>query len=535
MEQTAGINLIPGNDAERVEALNRYRIFNTSSEQAFNNIAELAKTIFKSPIAHVSFLNAEQEFIKASIGLSNLVLVDRKDSICALAILDSGTTVFEDTLEEPLLATNPFVHGPENMRFYAGSPLITPDGFIIGTMCIVDTTPRTFSAYEKEVLQGLAKVAMEQTELRLATIRETEKQKAINEKLAASEQRLQGILDTMAEGVGIIDTDGQLTYANPMAQKILGLKESAIKERTFDDSKWQNLRIDGSPLPEADHPMAVMLNTGLAVYDCEIAVQPPDKERFYISINAAPIIDSDGKITGGIGTFMDVTNRRKLLQQKEEFISIASHELKTPVTSLKASMQILNRMKNNPSPVMLSKLIDQSNRSLYKLSSLINDLLNTNRISQGQLQLRKTNFTIANMINDCCHHIRTTGTHAITLKGDIALQICADEHQIDQVVVNIVNNAVKYAPDSKEICINIEKLEKFAKISVKDSGPGIPNDKLPHLFDRYYRADYSGIQFSGLGLGLYICAEIIKKHGTEIGVESKPGKGSTFWFTLPLS
>jgi hypothetical protein len=114
------------------------------------------------------------------------------------------------------------------------------------------------------------------------------------------------------------------------------------------------------------------------------------------------------------------------------------------------------------------------------------------------------------------------------------LQIYADELRIDQLVVNFVNNAVKYAPNSKDICLNVERVGNMARISVKDTGPGIETDKIPYLFGRYYRADYSGSQYSGLGLGLYISAEIIKKHGGEIGVDSELGKGSTFWFTLPL-
>ncbi|GAB2703400.1 hypothetical protein GCM10027037_31500 [Mucilaginibacter koreensis] len=536
MKNVYGINLIPDNDAERVKALKRYQIFNTPAEPAFDNLAGLAQTIFKSSIAHISFLNGDEEYIKAGIGLGDLVRLDRGESMCALAILQPEVTVIEDALQDPLLANQPYVHGAFGLRFYAGAPLITSDGFIIGTFCIVDQVPRKFSTHDIEILQGLAKVAMEQTELRLKTLQEAETQRTINDKLTTSEQRLQSILDTMAEGVGIIDTNGRMTYANPMAQRILGLKESAIKERTFDDPQWQNLRIDGTPLPPEDHPMAVMMRTGMSVYDQEIAVQPPDGERFYISINAAPIIDHQtGNITGGIGTFMDVTNRRNLLRQREEFISIASHELKTPVTALKASLQLLDRMKDNPAPEKMQKLIAQSNKSLHKLNSLISDLLDANRITQGQWQIHKTVFKLSDMLADCCNHIRTAGTHDIILKGDIDTEVYADEHQIDQVVVNFVNNAVKYAPNSRNIIIAAQKTPAEVKVLVTDFGPGIPPDKLPHLFERYFRADYSGLQFSGLGLGLYISKEIITKHNGQIGVDTEMGKGSTFWFTLPLN
>jgi two-component system CheB/CheR fusion protein len=125
-----------------------------------------------------------------------------------------------------------------------------------------------------------------------------------------------------------------------------------------------------------------------------------------------------------------------------------------------------------------------------------------------------------------------TGEEAYSIA--ICLQVFADEDRIEQVVVNLVNNAVKYAPDCKNIYLIVKKENNMAKVSVKDGGPGIPKEKLPLLFDRYYRTDYSGGQYSGLGLGLYISSEVIKRHGGKIGVESEVNQGSTFWFTLPL-
>lgn len=138
------------------------------------------------------------------------------------------------------------------------------------------------------------------------------------------------------------------------------------------------------------------------------------------------------------------------------------------------------------------------------------------------------------MINDCCLHIRSTESHEIVLKGELDLQVTADEQQIDQVLINLINNAVKYAPKSKQIIINVESQQHAVKVSVTDFGPGIPADQITHIFERYYQADRTGAELSGIGLGLYICAEIIEKHGGKIGVDSTVGQGSSFWFTLPL-
>jgi PAS domain S-box-containing protein len=233
------------------------------------------------------------------------------------------------------------------------------------------------------------------------------------------------------------------------------------------------------------------------------------------------------------GIVQDITQRKTEEQRKDDFLSIASHELKTPVTSLKGAIQLLDRKKNDLGNPVVPRLITQANISVEKITYLIDDLLNTTRTNQGQLHLNYSEFTIVEMLEKCCHHIRIGGKHELILQGDRSLIMWADELRIDQVVVNLVNNAVKYSPNQREIYLIIEDLGDWVKVSVKDNGPGISKDKLGHLFDRYYRVDYSGVQYSGLGLGLYISAEIVKKHNGRIGVESEIGKGSTFWFTVP--
>lgn len=270
-------------------------------------------------------------------------------------------------------------------------------------------------------------------------------------------------------------------------------------------------------------------------FNIEFMINPADGSRARWVKSTGKAYYDDNKVAESIaGIIIDISDTKAYNQQRDDFISIASHELKTPVTSLKAALQLLDRMKKNPDPNMLIMLIEQSNRSMDKISSLIEDLLNLSRMNEGQLQLDKSTFVLSNLMNQCCNHVRAAGKHELVLQGDVNLEIYADEHRIDQVIVNFVNNAVKYAPNSKQIFFNIEKTGKMAKISVTDTGPGIPPEKLEHLFERYYRTDASGYQNSGLGLGLFISAEIVRKHGGEIGVNSEWGKGSTFWFTLPL-
>jgi PAS domain S-box-containing protein len=233
-----------------------------------------------------------------------------------------------------------------------------------------------------------------------------------------------------------------------------------------------------------------------------------------------------------LGTLYDITRDKLAEREKDDFISIASHELKTPLTALKGSLQLLERMKEAPTS-QLPRLLDRAGKSMNRVTALVDELLNASRMSEGQLYLKKTRFNLSKAIDECCLHITTSGFFHIQTEGLKDVEVEADSERIQRVIVNFVNNAVKYAPASKFIVVRVEREAGFVKVSVSDQGPGIPKDKIPHLFDRYYRADEHSGQYAGLGLGLYISAEIIKKHEGQIGVDSQPGKGSSFWFTLP--
>jgi two-component system CheB/CheR fusion protein len=247
-----------------------------------------------------------------------------------------------------------------------------------------------------------------------------------------------------------------------------------------------------------------------------------------------PIKGEQGELQLWVGTATDIEELRLLQQQKDDFINIASHELKTPLTSLKVSLQFLDRMKDKPSPIM-SPMIVQANKSLNKVNALVEDLLYTSKLNQEQLHINPRKFALAGVIQDACQFIRSEGVYDIQTDGDIHAEIFADPVRIDQIVTNFITNAIKYAPESKVIIIYIAKLQGRVKVSVIDKGPGIPEEKQRFLFDRYYRVDNRGSHYTGLGLGLYICSQIIKAHDGEIGVVSKMGEGCEFWFTLPAA
>lgn len=379
---------------------------------------------------------------------------------------------------------------------------------------------------ESTVLQRTIELEQRTAELERNIIQKSN----IEKQLRSNEEHLQLILETMAEGVGIFDSEGLMTYANPMARKILRLTEDAI----YDYTKNPHFKIDGKELDPLEHPITVTLSTGSLIFDYEISILTEKHESCYISINAAPLKNANGLIDGCIVTFMDVTHRRKDLVQKDEFISVASHELKTPITSLKASLQFMTQLKEEPHSPVYGEMLGIANRSIDKVCVLVEDLLNATKMKEGQINLRKEAFNLFEMMDEIIPRVTTNTKQKIRIHGDRNFKVFADRNKIEQVVINLINNAVKYAAISEAIEIWIEQKGGEAKVSVIDQGPGIPANKLQHLFDRYFRVDFNGIQYSGLGLGLYISSQIIRKHDGRIGVESEVGKGSCFWFTLSL-
>ncbi|MCD0489771.1 PAS domain-containing protein [Pedobacter sp. MC2016-14] len=342
-----------------------------------------------------------------------------------------------------------------------------------------------------------------------------------------SNTRLNLALDAGKLGSYDADLKTGVTVCTPQCKINFGLEKDSVFN--FHD-------LMDVVLPEYREYVKEQLNNAIendTVYQAEYKIKWPDGSVHWISAAGKPQYDDAGNAVNVVGVTQNITERKEYEQRKDDFLGIVSHELKTPITSLKGNLQLLDRHKSDPGNPIFPRLIESSSRSVEKITNMVDELLNMHRFNEGQLKLNKSHFTVWEMLNLCCNHVRMSGKHDLILEGDKTLQIFADEHCIDQVVVNFVNNAVKYAPESRNIYLRVEEEAGFVKISVRDEGLGIAAEHLPHLFDRYWRADHSGNYYTGLGLGLYICAEIIKRHDGAIGAVSEPGKGSTFWFTIP--
>jgi two-component system, OmpR family, phosphate regulon sensor histidine kinase PhoR len=378
--------------------------------------------------------------------------------------------------------------------------------------------------------RDLEHTVQERTQDLEETIRDKEK---VEISLRQNERRLSDILETMAEGVCIVNREGRLEYANAMAHQLLSIPEQSGNLNFYRNDCWENTNVSGLPLDTDTHPMYISMTTGKTIYDFELGIRKPGKELMYISINTTPVYDNNGVLAGSIGTFTDVTNRRIILQQKDDFINVASHELKTPVTTLNGYLQMLDDSKAEI-PEQTQYLVEKARQSMARVIKLIHELLDNSKITSGQLSIQKSEFILYDVVRDCVQHIDALDADKVTIKGDVTQKVYADPGRIAQVVSNLLSNAFKYAAGCPKVTVSIETKTQSVQVTVTDTGPGIEQVKIPHLFDKYYQASENASLYSGLGLGLYICAEIIKKHEGGIGVKSTIGTGSSFWFTLPL-
>ena len=225
---------------------------------------------------------------------------------------------------------------------------------------------------------------------------------------------------------------------------------------------------------------------------------------------------------------------QEALRKRDEFISIASHELKTPLTSIKAYVQLLNRAIALEDPAKL--YVDRTLVQVGKLDNLIVDLLDLSKIESGKLKFNKKLFSFEATLNSAIDMIRQTyPDYRIARTGEADVELYGDEMRIEQVIINYLTNAVKYSPERKEIDIEASvRKDGRLFVQVRDYGIGIRKDHQADVFSKFYRVEESANRFQGLGIGLYICAEIIRRHQGEFGVESEPGQGAAFYFLVPL-
>ncbi len=348
------------------------------------------------------------------------------------------------------------------------------------------------------------------------------------------EEELRATFEALSNAVVVVDAAGRVVEANRAAVELWGAKSKAdlLAQATGRAVGFVLSNPDGTPIPVDGHPPLRAL-LGEAAHGFTATLRHRDGTRRNLEISSAPVrAEPDGPVELAVAVLHDVTERDQFEEMREEFLSIAAHEFKTPLAVIKAYAQLmLKRTGYSAGPLNII------NRQVDRLNRLVHQLLEVSRLRLTDAVLRREPFDMEDLVaNVVARMQRFQEGHRLSVHVGPAVQVEADRERLEQVLVSLIDNAVKFSPAGGEIEAAVARNDSEVVVSVRDHGLGIPADRQAHIFERFYRAHAeAGRGYSGLGIGLDISREIVALHGGRIWFESQPGHGSTFFFALPLA
>ena len=646
---------VPDNENQRLQVLREYNILDTLPEEQFDRLTKLASIICEAPIALISLVDTDRQWFKSKVGLE-VHQTSRDISFCQYTIMGDDFFEVEDAANDNRFSKNPLVLGNPKIRFYAAYPLIDPNGFALGSLCIIDQVPKRLTVNQKAGLKTLSEDIM----LQIVSNKKNEERRKLEKFFLMS-------LDLIC----IASTEGYFTKINPAFTLTLGWTEEELLQKPFFDfihpedlektrdeisklakgistvdfinrfktnnGSYRLLQWVANPDPITGELFAIGRdNTLLKKIKTENEVSATTIEQLNSALNESAIvtvIDSDGKIefvndafikvskysrdeilgrdhnildsdyhdsefyneiwntvkNGKIwkgeiinkckdGAFFwtettivpffdidkkpvryiliryDVTERvqlenalrkskteiEKTVKIKEQFLANMSHEIRTPLNAIIGFSEILRASKLTPGQAEHAKIISRSGENLM---GIINDILDFTKIESGNINLEKVPLSVNEILDNVKKMFNNVAEEKqIGLKvfsdNDIPPFIIGDPVRLTQVLVNLVGNGIKFTNEgSIQICCSIISQKSdllMIEFKIKDTGIGIPNDKLDIIFERFVQAeDDTTRKFGGTGLGLSIVKNIVKLMDGEITVESKLGKGSIFTVSIP--
>ncbi len=347
-------------------------------------------------------------------------------------------------------------------------------------------------------------------------------------KLESSEQHFRHLADILPAKISNALPSGEVTFFNQKWLDYAGMNFEDLRDFGY----YQMMHPDEIPVFQAQ--LAEAAAKGVAL-ESEMRFKDLNGHyRWHLNI-ASPVLNENGEIIMWVGSTTDIQRIKEEEQRKSDFIGMVSHELKTPLTSMSGYLQLL-KIRTSNEDVFAANMLGKANKQVNKMTTLINSFLNVSRLESGKIQIDKQRFDMAVLVKEAEDEaVSMYNTHRIIFAPMEEIYVNADRDKINQVISNLINNAVKYSPANTLVNVACVTHNGMAVVTVKDEGIGIKKEDQLKLFERYYRVNNdSYTSVSGFGIGLYLCAEIIQRHDGNIWVESEVGKGSTFSFSLPV-
>ncbi|MEA5448728.1 response regulator [Leptolyngbya sp. CCNP1308] len=547
---------LPANETSRLQALYDYDILDTPPAEGFDNLTRLAAMICATPIAMVSLIDRQRQWFKAGVGQVEAMETSREIAFCAHAILQTELMEVPDALQDERFSNNPLVVGELNLRFYASMPLITAEGYALGTLCVIDHVPRSLTPEQRQALEILAAQVIDQLELhrQIAEAHQADLERQRMEETLRLQERA-----IAASRNGIIITDARqpnnpVIYVNPAFERITSYSAA--------EALGQNCRfLQGR---NRDQPDLQTLRQAVAEgRDCTVEVINCRKDgtQYWNHLSIAPIRDRQGQLTHFIGIQTDISDRKLAeaqLQQhlhdleqarcaaeaanraKSEFLAMMSHEIRTPMNAV---IGMTGLLLDTPLTDQQRDFVETTRNASDSLLTIINDILDFSKIESGKLELETQPFNLRTCLEEALDLLSAKASEkglelAYLLPTQVPQYLLGDVSRLRQVLVNLVSNAIKFTP-AGEVIVSVQAHPQSAtgqmtlQVAVKDTGIGIPTDRLHRLFQPFSQVDASTTrQFGGTGLGLAISQRLCELMGGSLWVESTEGQGSTFYFTL---
>lgn len=352
--------------------------------------------------------------------------------------------------------------------------------------------------------------------------------KETEQKLRESEERYRLLFEHATDLVTVVDTKGKYVFVSPSHLQMLGY----VPEELIGKNVFTLLHQDDIARAKKEFAKGLQGKIGHAV----VRFKHKNGTWRTLESTGSSILDELRRPTMVIVMSHDITERIRMEKRKDEFISIASHELKTPLTSIKVFAQLMQRHNQEKKDMKMLMYLAKMEQQIDKLNKLIQDLLDISKIQAGKMLFQMEIISLKDIVREIVDMMQTTTiTHKLVIDGTSTALVQGDRDRLGQVLVNFISNALKYSPKAKRIIIHIREEKNRVIVGVEDFGIGIPREHLERVFERFYRVEgKSEKTFPGFGIGLYIASGIIKRHKGDVWVESKERKGSTFSFSLPI-
>lgn len=644
-------------EAARLHTLEQYNVLEAPPKEAFDRITRLATRLFDVPVAMVSFIDRENQWCVSTQGIA-LDHTSREVSFCSRAIRQNDVMVVPDATKDERFVDNPLVTGEEHIRFYAGAPLTAPNGYRLGTLCLIDREPRTFSDQDRATLTDLAGVVMDELTLRhyasgldasRRAHRETSEQQrrllesitdafvALDEdwrftyvnvqaeeilerdrgelvgeslwdefpeaigstfeqkyRTAMEEGRtveffeyypplnrwfevkafpfegglsvyfddvtdrveareslrreralVDAVMDTSVAAIVVVNAGGNIAFANERAGEILGMDADDLVGTQHTDTGTL-ADIEGREVPADNWPFQQILETGDSITGERYVFERPDGSTRYLLVNGAPLYDTEDDVRQVVFSIDDITDQveheRELREAKEEaeranqlkaaFLANVTHDLRTPLSSIMGSAELLAREASDEHRETIERIV----RSSQRLLETINSVLDLSKLETRSVEPEPKSIDLADELLGTVEIFQPQAAEGdIELSAELSedpMPAELDPTMLHRITDNLLSNAVKFTEPGGSVMLRARATDETVTIEVEDTGIGIDEDFLPDLFESFSRSDDAAGQ-EGTGLGLAITKRLTEVMGGTIDVESTKGVGTTFTVSLP--